>query len=41
MFKQFKKSPYEGQGVDQISRDEIFRYDLETFLTILLGGNDQ
>jgi len=39
MFKQFKKSPYEGQGVDQISRDEIFRYDLETFLTILLSGN--
>lgn len=39
MKKRLEKSPYEGQGVQQVSRDEIFRYDLETFLTILLSGN--
>lgn len=38
MIKEFKKSPYEGQGVDQVSRDVIFNYNLEMFLLVLLTG---
>lgn len=39
MKKKLKKSPYEGQGVEQVSKAEISCYNLETFLMAVLCGS--